>query len=507
MITYLRQTRYLCTKPFFETDALIYSCKARDKVPLNLPSNAITSFYTCGPTVYDSAHIGHASCYVRLDIIQRILRNHFRLNLVTAMNITDIDDKIIKRAELQGKAWHNISKHFELEFWGDLQRLNVKLPDIKLRVTDHIPSIVSFIEKLVISSFAYSSIDGSIYFDSCKYPQYGKLQNVPTEAAPGEGKKNAADFALWKAAKPGEPSWDSPFGKGRPGWHIECSTLASHIFGERLDFHAGGMDLRFPHHENEEAQSCCYHRVDDWVSYWIHTGQLHVEGQQHKMSKSLKNTISVSDLLQRFSTDEFRMLCLLSHYRNSIDFGNETMTVATSVLKKFHSFLDDTKAYVTGVRPACDVDASSLHCKLDEAVVKIDGFLKNDFNTAGVITTLGELSSEVHKSINQKQTKLTVASESGSIQAVSNYIRQQLLMFGLVSMDDDHRSDSNESNGSTERIIESVVQIRNSIRSQAMSNKDPRMFAICDQIRDQLKEMNVEIKDHGKISSWSFTKR
>uniref|UniRef100_A0A8W7PI34 cysteine--tRNA ligase n=1 Tax=Anopheles coluzzii TaxID=1518534 RepID=A0A8W7PI34_ANOCL len=338
-------------------DLRLYDGRLKEKFALQIhPSKPYLSFYTCGPTVYDSAHIGHASCYVRLDIVQRILRHHFHLPLVTAMNITDIDDKIIARALEQQVDWQQLARRYEDEFWSDLQRLNVRAPDVKLRVTDHIPAIVRFVQTLVEKGFAYSTADGSVYFETAKYERYGKLQKViiePESNASKGQKRHQSDFALWKASKPGEPFWTAQgFAKGRPGWHIECSTLASHLFGRTIDFHAGGLDLRFPHHENEETQSCCYHGVPDWVTHWLHTGQLHLEGQTHKMSKSLKNTVSIGELLGAYSADEFRMLCLLSHYRIAIEYGPEAMETARNVLRKFASFFSDAKAYIDGLKPA-----------------------------------------------------------------------------------------------------------------------------------------------------------
>lgn len=496
------------------TQIRIYSCKDRTKVPLQLenpPSpSSFASFYTCGPTVYDSAHIGHASCYVRVDILQRILRDHFRVRLVTAMNVTDIDDKIIARASEDGKSWVDVSRYYEQEFWSDLEALNVRLPDVRLRVTDHIPAIIGFIEGLIRGGFAYMSKDRSIYFETSKYPEYGKLQNIPAEEAPKGGKKSAADFALWKAVKPGEPSWESPFGPGRPGWHIECSTLASQIFGKHLDFHAGGLDLRFPHHENEEAQSCCYHGVPDWVHHWIHTGQLHLEGHTAKMSKSLKNTVSIGELLKRNSPDEFRMLCLLSHYRSAIEFGDQSMTVATNVLRKFHSFFADSKAYVDGLKPATAINAPDLQQNLQQVNHKIDDFLANDFNTASVVTSLGDLASAVQKSTNQKPPESVQASETGTVQALTNYIRDKLNLFGLSSFNEgstNSKASTSKHSELTGNLIESVVQIRNSVRGQAIEAKDRRLFAVCDHMRDELRKAGVEVKDHGRTSSWSFVKR
>ncbi|XP_058466924.1 probable cysteine--tRNA ligase, mitochondrial [Malaya genurostris] len=510
MITRLRHARNFCIKSSLHTTPQIYSCKARKKIPLTLhSSNVASTFYTCGPTVYDTAHIGHASCYVRLDILQRILRSHFNQNIVTAMNITDIDDKIIRSAEEQKKPWQEISRHYEEEFWDDLKRLNVRLPDIKMRVTENIPAIIAFISKLLNSGYAYKSTEKSVYFDISRYPQYGKLQNIPSDEIRVEGRKSAADFALWKAAKPNEPYWDSPFGQGRPGWHIECSTMASQIFGNRLNFHAGGMDLRFPHHENEEAQSCCYHQVLDWVDYWIHTGQLHLVGQGSKMSKSLKNTISIRELLDQYSADEFRMFCMLSHYRNAVEYGDETMTVSVNVLKKFQSFFDDCKAYISGVKPAVAIDVSLLHTKLNEADQQLDSYLRNDFNTAGAITCLGDLASEVNKMMNHSSEEIVIFSEVSTVQAIANYIQAKLIMFGFESVDDAKRvvPFNAADNRSIDQLIESFIEIRGTVRNQAILSKDRNLFAICDQMRDHLRDVNVEVKDHGKSSSWRYVKQ
>uniref|UniRef100_A0A182JSK3 cysteine--tRNA ligase n=1 Tax=Anopheles christyi TaxID=43041 RepID=A0A182JSK3_9DIPT len=471
--------------------------------------------------LYDSAHIGHASCYVRLDILQRILRQHFHLPLITAMNITDIDDKIITRALEQQIDWKQLARRYEDEFWSDLQRLNVRAPDVKLRVTDHIPAIIHFIQTLVEKGFAYPTADGSVYFETGKYERYGKLQKViiePESATAKDSKRHQSDFALWKASKPGEPFWTAPgFGIGRPGWHIECSTLASHLFGSELDFHAGGLDLRFPHHENEETQSCCYHDVPDWVTHWMHTGQLHLEGQTHKMSKSLKNTVSIAELLKEYSADEFRMLCLLSHYRSVIDYGPEAMATARNVLRKFESFFSDSKAYIDGLKPAsCDAASTeNLLKKLSETRKIVEEFLKNDFNTANSVLALGELASNVQRIINcHEQTasdaSLIGSSNVGSVLAVTEYIRQELLSYGIEStstISSHHSQMASESDQSFGKLIEAFVATRSEIRLQAMETKNAQLFKVCDLLRDRLKVANVEVKDHGKTSSWSLRER
>lgn len=501
-------------------DLRLYDGRLKEKVALQIhPSKPYLSFYTCGPTVYDSAHIGHASCYVRLDIVQRILRHHFHLPLVTAMNITDIDDKIIARALEQQVDWQQLARRYEDEFWSDLQRLNVRAPDVKLRVTDHIPAIIRFVQTLVEKGFAYSTADGSVYFETAKYERYGKLQKViiePESNASKGQKRHQSDFALWKASKPGEPFWTAQgFAKGRPGWHIECSTLASHLFGRTIDFHAGGLDLRFPHHENEETQSCCYHGVPDWVTHWLHTGQLHLEGQTHKMSKSLKNTVSIGELLGAYSADEFRMLCLLSHYRSAIEYGPEAMGTARNVLRKFASFFSDAKAYIDGLKPATydAANTESLLGKLSNTRTTVREFLKNDFNTANSVLALGELASNVQRIINSHEpstsgVSLIGSSNVGAVLAVTEYIREELLSYGIQSLDKQSSQHSrqmgNDANQSLEQLIEAMVATRSEIRLQAIETKNPQLFKVCDLLRDRLKQANVEVKDHGKTSSWNF---
>ncbi|KAL1139039.1 hypothetical protein AAG570_009100 [Ranatra chinensis] len=297
-----------------ETDLRIYNLCEKKKVKLITNRKNLVSWYTCGPTVYDSAHIGHACCYVKLDILRRILQDFLNLKVVMVMGVTDIDDKIIARANECNENFNVVSRQYEKEFFDDISSLGVLSPSKVGRVTDYIPEIICFVRKIVESGYGYSTSDVS------SYPFYGKLVPTPEKNTLGcvlgtNEKRSPLDFALWKGAKLGEPSWNSPWGPGRPGWHIECSTIASILLGPNIDLHSGGVDLIFPHHENEEAQSCAYHDTKQWVNYWIHTGHLYLKGDV-KMSKSLKNTISIKDFLSEYTSDDLRMFCLISPYRN-----------------------------------------------------------------------------------------------------------------------------------------------------------------------------------------------
>lgn len=470
-----------------------------------LRNEHIATWYTCGPTVYDSSHLGHASCYVKLDIIQRILRNHFKINLVTAMNITDIDDKIIKRSRESGQPWQDLTKMYEKVFWDDMKRLGVDEPQIKIRVTENIDQIVAFIEKIIKTKSAYVGRDKSIYFDVSSYSNYGKLQKLNLEQISHQTKESAVDFALWKSKKEyEEPSWPSPWGEGRPGWHIECSALASRIFGNNIDIHAGGLDLKFPHHENEEAQSCIFHGTTQWVNNWIHTGHLHVIGQSEKMSKSLKNTIGINEMLESHSSNDFRMACMLSNYRTSVEYGDKMMATAKGTLKRLSEFNSNVNAYLEGKKRDAPIDSNKILEIVSQSKQRIDEHLKDDFNTAKCVGTLIELSSTVSKSLNSTaETGDIFASSLDTIAAVQNFIKCQLQMFGFQITESVKES---EKNLDLSLLLEDLVNTRSELRTQAMESKNKEMFKVCDKLRDCLQRNGIQLKDHSQGSTWSFTK-
>lgn len=489
----------------YDTGIKLFNCVARRKVPLILRHKNVATWYSCGPTVYDSAHIGHASCFVKQDLLQRILRKYFHINLVTAMNITDIDDKIIRRAQENGELWQDLASRYETEFWDDLRKLSVLEPDIKVRVSNCVPEIISFIKRLIDNGSAYVAIDGSVYFNVSTHAAYGKLQNIsPTEQQEHEQKLNAQDFALWKSAKANEPSWPAPWGNGRPGWHIECSTMASSIFGATIDFHSGGLDLRFPHHENEETQSCAYHNVKQWINYWVHIGKLHVGAENVKMSKSLKNTISIAELLVTYSAEQFRMFCVMSSYQHQMDFRSDSMNMAGTILKKIREYCNDVNAYANGARPFRSFNVADLILKIAEIDRRIDDALKDNFNTSQSIHHLMELITYVNKLVQSTSDESRCDSRSneiGALVASSNFVGKYLDIFGFERSVIGRR-DGQEFN--YENLLNNLVDIRNSIRSEAVSGKNKDLFKVCDNIRDVLKMNGVVVKDHGKLSSWSL---
>lgn len=499
--TFRRKLTHVCSlKPYKDTKWLmpngnptgvyIYNCVAAERVPIILNDPTIATWYSCGPTVYDSAHIGHACCYVKLDIIQRILKSFFNINLVTAMGITDIDDKIIKKGLETNTDFKTVAKKYEHEFWMDISSLNIEKPMIIARVSEHIETISQFIKGLIDSGLAYVAKDGSVYFDTSKFPAYGKLQaGQDTGEASDDAKINKMDFALWKGAKPSEPSWPTDWGEGRPGWHIECSAMVSKVFGSQLDFHAGGIDLKFPHHENEEAQSCAYHNSRQWANYWVHVGHLNLKDT--KMSKSLKNTISIPDVLEKYSADTFRMACLMSNYRYPMEYSDEVMSTAEEVINKFKFFLKDVEVYANKRDSGVGDYNNKLLNELQKVIENNLEALRSDFDTASCINALLNLVTQTNKIIKGNTSNYYPV----PVLLVADYVSQVLTKFGLKL------SDSSRDN-ITNSFIDTLVEFRHIVRSNALQRKDKELLNACDVVRDKMKSMKIQINDSNNTPSW-----
>ncbi|XP_076166471.1 cysteine--tRNA ligase-like protein, mitochondrial [Ptiloglossa arizonensis] len=491
-----RQTKWL--KPVgYETNIRIYNPITKCIVPLILKNKNILTWYVCGPTVYDSAHIGHAVTYVKTDIIRRILSDNFNINIVMAMCITDIDDKIIKRSKETKQDCNHLTQHYENEFFEDMKTLNVLKPNVCCRVTDFVPQIIQFVNTILDKGNAYIVQNGCVYFDTSKYNMYGKLSN-PLPESDHPYKKSTIDFCLWKAAKEGEPFWESPWGNGRPGWHIECSTIASTIFGNSVDIHSGGEDLTFPHHENEEAQSCSYHEVDQWVNYWLHCGHLFLEDE--KMSKSLKNTISIREFLEKYTANQFRMLCLLSNYKNGIKFSNEIMHKPVYLLNKIQHFLNDCDNYIIGRHTIGNLDEVTLLRCLDETKNDVNIALADNFNTAKAIYSIINLIDTANKMLHDSHGSPTNRCVPPVV-AVANYISTIFSTFGILHSE---VADEYKING----LIEQIVNFRGTVRNRALEQdvKDKVLLTACDKIRSKLSTFGVIIKDSANETSWSIKK-
>ena len=500
-----RKLSHICNlKPFKDTKWLmpngnpigvyIYNCVAQERVPIILSDPTIATWYSCGPTVYDSAHIGHACCYVKLDIIQRILKSFFNIKLVTAMGITDIDDKIIKRAIETKSDFRSVAKKYEHEFWIDMSSLNIEKPMIVTRVSDHIDTISNFVKGLIDSNMAYVTKDGSVYFDTTKFPAYGKLQNIQNDGEPSDAtKRNKMDFALWKGYKPNEPSWQTTWGEGRPGWHIECSAMVSKIFGSQIDFHAGGIDLQFPHHENEEAQSCAFHNTRQWANYWIHVGHLNLKDT--KMSKSLQNPILIPDVLQKYNADVFRMACLMSNYRYSMEYNDKVMANAQEVLNKFKFFLKEVEIYVNNSHSSTGDYNNKLLNELQKVEENNLEALRNDFDTASCINSLLNLIRISNKLIKADTSDFYPV----PVILIAEYLVQVLSKFGLKLTESTQNDVSNS-------FLDILVEFRQTVRSNAIKRKDNEVLSACDVVRDKMKSMKIQINDNKEKSSWVYIK-
>ncbi|XP_072384263.1 probable cysteine--tRNA ligase, mitochondrial isoform X2 [Diabrotica undecimpunctata] len=481
----------------FDTGIKVYNCVSRRKEPLILKRKNVVTWYTCGPTVYDSSHIGHASCFIKLDIIQKILSNYFKYNVITCMNITDVDDKIIKRASELGVKCTELTKKYEKELWFDLKCLKVEEPTVVLRVTEQIPYIISFIEKLIDNGQAYKASDHSVYFDVNSVKKYGKLQNIGTqeENKPSGVKKHVMDFALWKSRKDEDLFWKSPWGEGRPGWHIECSALASKIFGSNIDIHAGGIDLRFPHHENEEAQSCAYHDTPQWVNYWMHTGHLQLSNSE-KMSKSLGNTLLIQEMLKSVSPEVFRMACSMSRYEYNMEYSEKLIATAKSNYNNFKNCIQSCNEFKNGFLKA-SINSELLNEHIHKCSNNIHSALCDDFDTPSVIKYLNQLVSTTNSMLHSTPSSVD---QQGlvSILGVQNLISSILESFGFRLNDSEIISkDFNE-------IVDVLNVFRQDVRNLAIVDKNKELLQLCDKVRDNAKKCGINFKDRGQVSSWSL---
>ncbi|MEL7308253.1 MAG: cysteine--tRNA ligase, partial [Pseudomonadota bacterium] len=365
----------------------IYNTLTRQKEQFKPLVDGKIDMYVCGITIYDYCHIGHARTFVGFDVIVRYLR-HIGYDLKYVRNITDVDDKIIKRANENGESINDLTTRMTKAMHEDFDSLNMLRPDVEPTVTNHMNEIIAMVERLIAKGHAYVAADGDVLFDVSTFEQYGALSQqdltmlqAGSRVEVAQDKQDPLDFVLWKKAKPGEPSWSSPWGEGRPGWHIECSAMSSKHLGEHFDIHGGGSDLQFPHHENEIAQSCCANN-GKYVNTWIHTGMVQVN--KEKMSKSLNNFFTVRDVLKEYDAESVRYFLISGHYRSQLNYSQENLEQARSSLERIYTAL-------RGVTPIeCDLAS-------DEYVAKFRKAMDDDFNTPEALPVLFELAKELNR--------------------------------------------------------------------------------------------------------------
>ena len=385
----------------------IYNTLTRQKEELKTIKDGEVKIYACGPTVYNYIHIGNARPICVFDILCRYLE--YRGYKVTfVQNFTDIDDKIIKKANEENSDYITVSEKYIAEYKTDAKGLNVREATIHPRATENIDQIISMIKTLEDKGYAYSTEYGDVYFRTNKFSEYGKLSHQPLEdleagarISIGETKENPMDFALWKGAKPGEPAWESPWGKGRPGWHIECSAMAKRYLGDTIDIHCGGQDLIFPHHENEIAQSECCNGVP-FAHYWMHNGYINVDNR--KMSKSLNNFFTVSDVAEKYGYEPIRYLMVSSHYRSPINYSVDIIEQCKSALERLYNCREDlsflAENSVSGEKTGEDKIKELLITHKNDFIEAMD----DDLNTADAISALFELARDINSNVNA-QTK------------------------------------------------------------------------------------------------------
>eukprot|EP00040_Diaphanoeca_grandis_P026205 m.146512 g.146512 ORF g.146512 m.146512 type:complete len:576 (-) comp30483_c0_seq1:29-1756(-) len=445
---YMRSSRYAANLTHadhtpFDTGIRIRNSLTKKKEPLCTIKPGVISWYQCGPTVYDTSHIGHACTYVRFDVIRRLLQNHFGIQVIQVQGLTDVDDKIIARAASTSQDPRSLARTFELEYAMQMDSLNVLPPTLQLRVSESTTEIIEFIEGICDRGHAYPTKNG-VYFDTFEFGkthQYGKLH--PKRQQQGDGhessttdpdqvKKTSADFSLWKSAKPGELCWPSPWGEGRPGWHIECSAMASKVFGKHLDLHTGGQDLAFPHHENEMAQSESFHGCSQWGNVYLHSG--HVMLKDLKISKSVGNVISIESILNRCSADDFRLLCLLTKYHKSFNFNDDVLERATKLNRRFEEFLVTSRlaceakptSTPTHQQPWGDTE-HSLFGQVAHTKTLCDEAFRNDFDTPTALTHMGDLVTATNRYL-QDSNVTSVA----PVLAARSLLETNLRMLGLT---------------------------------------------------------------------------
>ncbi|KAJ8246619.1 hypothetical protein GJAV_G00253540 [Gymnothorax javanicus] len=525
-ITYCTQEENRWERPIgFDTGLKTYNSLSKRKEPLVLAKERTATWYSCGPTVYDHAHLGHACSYVRFDIIQRILSKVFGINVIHIMVITDIDDKIIARSLQENISATVLTQMYEDSFKNDMLALKVNPPSVYMRVTENIPQIIAFIQGIIRNGHAYTTSEGSVYFDVLSMGnQYNKFRDGGD--AVGEAgdvhKKDPRDFALWKCVKPGEPYWESPWGRGRPGWHIECSTIASSVFGSQLDIHSGGIDLAFPHHQNEVAQCEAYHQCGQWGNYFLHSGHLHLKGSVEKMSKSLKNYITIKDFLQSYSANEFRMFCLLTKYRSAIDYSDASMNQARSTLASILAFFHDAEAYMKGQLICQAVDEGTLWERLAATQASVQSALSDDFDTPRAIDAIMNLVYHGNCQL-QAVTKGDSSRSPAVFGAIRSYIEGFLDNLGVDLLDKRFRAEG-DSVRTLESVVEQLTRFRAEVRAFALTPGDPAaggdpsrrprprpdrvpLLKACDAIRKNLVPMGINLKDRGTSSTWEITRQ
>ncbi|MCD8877794.1 cysteine--tRNA ligase [Staphylococcus kloosii] len=453
----------------------LYNTLTRQKETFEPIEPGKVKMYVCGPTVYNYIHIGNARPAIVYDVVRRYFE-YQGYEVIYVSNFTDVDDKLINRSKELNEPVETIAERYINAFYEDTGALNVRRATSNPRVMNHMDDIIQFIQDLVDEGYAYVS-GGDVYYRTRKFEDYGKLSHqslndlkVGARIEQGEHKEDALDFTLWKAAKEGEISWDSPFGKGRPGWHIECSVMAYKELGATMDIHAGGTDLQFPHHENEIAQSEAHNHAT-FANYWMHNGFINIDNE--KMSKSLGNFVLVHDIIKEIDPDVLRFFMISVHYRSPINYNMELVNAAKNGLERIRNSYN---AIIERAEIATDVtDQTEYITEINKILAQFEEVMNDDFNTANAITAWFELTKLANKFVLENTTSLAVLERFKDVYQIFS----DVLGVPLVGQEAEVLLDED---------IEALIEERN----EARKNKD---FARADEIRDSLKEQNIILED------------
>ncbi|HET6823395.1 MAG TPA: cysteine--tRNA ligase [Anaerolineales bacterium] len=462
----------------------LYNTLTRKKEEFQTLEPNVVKMYVCGVTVYNDAHVGHAMSALVFDVIRRYLE-YRGYNVKHVMNYTDVDDKIINRASQLGVEPLQLSQKYIEDYTGDLNNLNVLPATSNPQVSRTMPLIIEFIEGLIEKGYAYAPGNGDVYFRVTKDEDYGRLSGrklddmqAGARIEVGEAKEHPMDFALWKAAKPGEIFWESPWGQGRPGWHIECSAMNLAELGEQIDIHGGGNDLIFPHHENEIAQTESY-TGKPFARYWIHNGMLQLGGE--KMSKSLGNIVSIKDFLTKRDADVMRMLVLSGNYRAPLIFNEETQDAAEKSLERIKSAFRPAPASANGLNPEA---ASALADQAETTQQSFVDAMDDDFNTPLALAALYELVKAINTARDNGAT-------NEQLQPAQATLRELTGVLGL------RLQEKQGSDGNADKFIDLLVEVRGEVRKQ-------KLWQLSDLIRDQLKELGITLEDTKEGTTWRW---
>jgi len=471
----------------------IYNSLTKTKEPFETINAGRVGMYVCGPTVYDSCHIGHARSVIVFDVIFRYLK-YIGYDVTYIRNFTDIDDKIIKRANELNVDSSEIAEKYIKEFHDDMSLLNVEAPTFEPKATEHIDEIIRVIKMLIEKELAYE-IQGDVFFKVSDFKAYGKLSGRNLEDMEAgarididKRKQTPFDFALWKASKPGEPAWDSPWGMGRPGWHIECTAMSTTYMGETFDIHGGGKDLIFPHHENEIAQSEGAFGKP-FATYWVHNGFVNINHE--KMSKSLGNFMMIKDAVKTYHPEALRLFLLSNHYRSPIDFTEKSMDETVANLDKVYALLERIKKAGCLTRDENRRDPGALWKSFQDA-------MDDDFNTAKGIGVLFDAVRHLNRSLDSDAGDM----DTDTLEDYSSDIQRIGGILGIFSLDPEHYFNLKKKTGLQQKDVDEEW-IETKILERTNARKDGN-YALADQIRDELNRMNIILEDGPGGTKWKF---